>query len=775
MSILGRKRWRDLRRQKAQFAAVALTIGLGLAGFVAARDAYLDLRGSVDRVYSQLRFADLTVTGGDTAAIADGAARLPGRPLVQRRVQADAPLAIGSAKLLARVVSLPGTQPPVDRLDISAGALSPDGIAVEHHLAQHFGLSPGDSVRLATSSGWRTYRVSAVVVSPEYLWPARSRQEIVTDPGQWGVLFAPEPVVRTVAGAAAVPQVVAYARDRDRAPALVREGRALAGRAGASEVVTRDTHASARALADDINAMADYAVLFPLLFLTGAALAAYILLSRLVTAQRVVIGTLRASGLSPGALRRHYLGIGLAVGAVGSGLGVALGTPMGMYFAGAYADAIGLPFHVTTLHPATLVFAVLAGLLAAAVAAWIPARAAARLSPGEAMRPTPALGRGRRSLLERLLPRRTPTRWAMVLRGPGRNRRRSAFTLAGVVLALSLLIVPVGLWDTLRVMLPHQFTAVQREDLQLYANPGRLPQLLATARTDRDVAAAEPFARQDVTITAAGRSHATLLYSYAPDTTMHGFPDGLPGTGILLPATLRDTMRLHTGDTVTVALATGGTRRVTVAGFIDEPMGALAYTSLRQLAAWTGGRTPEAAATAVAVRLNAGADRSAVVARYTGLPTVAAILDVRALQRSLTDAFSLYNTLVIVMGLIGAAMAAALLYTTASANITERYVELGSLRAAGMGAGMLARLTAVENLLLTLAALVPGLLAGWLLARAFMAAYTNDQMRLSLQLRPGTLPMVAALVLVTTGLAQLPALRGIRRTDIARVVRERSI
>ncbi len=50
MSILGRKRWRDLRGQKAQFAAVALTIGLGLTGFVAARDAYLDLNGSLDNV-----------------------------------------------------------------------------------------------------------------------------------------------------------------------------------------------------------------------------------------------------------------------------------------------------------------------------------------------------------------------------------------------------------------------------------------------------------------------------------------------------------------------------------------------------------------------------------------------------------------------------------------------------------------------------------------------------------------------------------------------------
>jgi putative ABC transport system permease protein len=778
VSILGRKRWRDLRRQWAQVAAVALTIGLGLAGFVAARDAYLDLRGSLDHVYSQLRFADLTVTGGDPATITDGLQTLPGRPLTSTRVQTDVPLRIGPAKLLARVVSLPadGSQPPVDRLEVQTGALDTSGIAVEHHLAAHYGLRPGDRLTFATAGGWREYRVSAVVTSPQYLWPARSPQEILTDPAQFGVVFAAEPLVRQIAGASVVAQVAWYAQDRDQSAALVRAGQALAGRAGATEVTDRAHQGSARALSDDVNQMSDYAVLFPLLFLSAAALGAYILLSRLVAAQRVVIGTLRACGVPAGRLRRHYLGYGLAAGAGGAVLGVALGVPLGVFFAGSYADALGLPFHVTSLHPATVGWAVLAGVAAAAAAAWLPARAAARLHPGEAMRPTPTLGAGRRSLAERLVPGgRLPARWAMVLRGPGRNPGRTLLTLAGVVLALSLVIVPVGLWDTLGSQLARQFTTVQREDLQLYAQPGTLTGLLTTVRADPAVTAAEPFARTDVTIAAAGRTHTTLLYAYQPSTSMHGFPTGLPARGLLVPATLRDTMHLRTGDPVTLTLPAAGSHTATVAGFVDEPMGAIAYTTLAQYADWTGTPTPQAAASAIALRLRDGTDRAALVTRYAQRPEVAAATDIRALQTSMTDAFSLYNTLVVLMGVIGAAMAGALLYTTASANITERYVELGSLRAAGMGAGMLARLAAAENLLLALAATIPGVLAGWLLARAFMAAYTNDQMRMSLHLRPLTLPVVAVLVLGVAAVAQLPALRGIRRTDIARVVRERSI
>ena len=73
------------------------------------------------------------------------------------------------------------------------------------------------------------------------------------------------------------------------------------------------------------------------------------------------------------------------------------------------------------------------------------------------------------------------------------------------VLAPSLLIVPLGLWDTPQVLLPRQVTAVRREDVQMYAHQGQVADLLAAARADPDVAAAEPFLRRDLTITVATR------------------------------------------------------------------------------------------------------------------------------------------------------------------------------------------------------------------------------------------------------------------------------
>lgn len=92
-----------------------------------------------------------------------------------------------------------------------------------------------------------------------------------------------------------------------------------------------------------------------------------------------------------------------------------------------------------------------------------------------------------------------------------------------------------------------------------------------------------------------------------------------------------------------------------------------------------------------------------------------------------------------------------------------------------MGAPLIARTVIAENLLLTTLAIAPGLLVGWLLARAFMAAYRSDQFSLALNLQPLPLPLVALGVLVRVALAQVPAYRAIPRIDIARIVRERSI
>src|SRR6266542_3030394 len=85
-----------------------------------------------------------------------------------------------------------------------------------------------------------------------------------------------------------------------------------------------------------------------------------------------------------------------------------------------------------------------------------------------------------------------------------------------------------------------------------------------------------------------------------------------------------------------------------------------------------------------------------------------------------------------------------------------------------------ARIITGENLLLTLLGVIPGLILGVLAGRAFLATYANDQFRLELAVRPLTLAVSAAAILLVALASQRPGLRAIARLDLAATVRERA-
>ena len=777
--VLARKLRRDVWRQRAQFAAVVVVVAMGIAVFVAASDAYRDLNDSFDRAYATQRLPDVVLTGPNVNLPSREVAALPGDPVVTTRTQADIGARIGDHALLGRVVGIPDAgQPDVARLAVRSGRLpGPGEVLVEQHLAEHFHLRPGDRVELFGPSGWRSVVVSGSGLSTEYFWPARSQQEVMTSAEQFGVVFAPETLARQLSPDAE-HQLALYARDRSNAAALVTAATALANRHG-TVAAARDDQPSYVALDQDVRTFGEFANLLPILFLVAGMLGAFILLSRLVHAQRAVIGTLTANGIAPATLRRHYLGYGLVASIAAVPPGIAGGYALGAWFTTQYTNALGLPLHVVSLHPTTMVTAAFAGVAATALAAWGPARSAARVAPAEAMRVAPS-GRGGRSVFERIAPplRRVPARWRMVMRGLSRNRRRAGFTIAGVAVSLSLVIVFAGLRDTVASVLDRQYGIVDRSDGQLYANPGQANPVLAAARNDPTVAAAEPFARTDATLTVGQLRHDTLLWGLPSTTTLHRFVDinGKALTlrdqgGLLLGAGVRRLLDLSVGDPVTVRLADGATFTEPVAGFVDEPMAAVGYLSIARLNAAAGTDLT----TGALIGLRPDAQRDTAAHHLGTLPGAAAYLDNAAAEATMRDAFAIMDVLVGVMLAFAVLMAAALLFNAMSANVAERAVELGTLHAAGIARGVLARLVAAENMLLTAVGIPLGLISGTLLARWFMANYETDGYRWALRMQTSTFVIIVLGIVAASLAAQLPVLRALRRIDVARIVRERAL
>jgi putative ABC transport system permease protein len=778
-TALHKKALRDLRRRLPQVAAIGATVMLGVLLFVASYDSFRNVQASYDRTYARTHFADLTVTADHADTIAAAVRDAAGVDRIATRTQADRPLAIGGTKLVGRVVGMPPVNGHgINEIDLTAGQLPDptrsDQVVVERHTADTFGLTPGNSVRVFDGGGWRDVIVSGVVQSPEYLWPARNRQDVLGDPHAFAVVFAPESLARALSAGKAPNQVLvemtggAGQSDRDRVTRLLRS-------AGATDIEDRGDQPSNAALRQNFNGFRGMAIGFPAMFLSAAAIAEYLLLTRLIYSERPIIGTLLALGARRRAVVRHYAWYGAVVATIAALVGVLVGGVATSLYTRAYSSLLRLPDTVIEHRIPTAVIGFAIGLATGVIAGLLPAIGAARTAPAEAMR-----GDGARPI--RIGPlTRASARWKpipvvfrMALRSLTRSRRRTAATMVGGVLALVLILASAAMLTSVRAMVDIEFGQVQRQDATVLAAPGA-NDLGDQLHSLAGVAVVEPTAIARVTVVVNGHTYPTSLTGLEPATVMHGFrkPDGtfrgLPASGVLAGAALANQLGVRVGDDLTVVPAAGPGRTVRLAGLVDEPLGTAVYATND-----TARSITNAEPGGYLLRFDNGVDRDRVRAGATALSGVAAYTDNRAVENQLRSYLVIFWVFAGATLVLGALLAFTVIYVTMTINLAERTGELATLRAAGAPIRRLTATVAIENVAVTLLAVPIGLAAGVGAGWLFLRSFNNDLFSLHLSVGATVLVLAAVAVTAAAVVSQLPAARLIKRIDVARVVRERS-
>jgi putative ABC transport system permease protein len=367
----------------------------------------------------------------------------------------------------------------------------------------------------------------------------------------------------------------------------------------------------------------------------------------------------------------------------------------------------------------------------------------------------------------------------MVVRGIGRNRRRTVSTALGVVLALVLILVSWGMVDTAQILVDRQFSDVDRQDAQLYYSGPIGSDALEAVRQTNGVERVEPSIDAPVSLTREGARYQTSLIGLERDTQMHGFllagggTTTLPEDGVLVGQALGSELDVVEGEEIRIE-ATGEALSAwaPVRGFLEEPLGTFVYAALPAIRSLAG--TSIGKGNVALVRYEPGVDRQEMRNRLSSLPGVVAFEDTNALLDTVNQYLGLYYAFVGMMLVFGGAMAFALLFNAMSSNIAERSVEVATMRASGASFRTLARMITAENVIVTVIGIAPGLVAGYLVAAAFMASFSSDQFSFALQMRTSTLVLSALAILGVSLLSQWPGLRAVRRLDVARVVRERA-
>ncbi len=795
MMLLARKSWRQLRRERGQALAVSLVMALGVMLFVASAGAYLDLRDSYAATQKRLALADLHVA---TAPIApDDVARVASSPDVSKadaRVDASLPVVVGKTRAELRVLSLPASgQPELDRVLVLEGALPRDGeILLEKHFAQRHALRAGSSVALSAGGVDRTLRVSGVGTAAQWLWVARSDADPMPSPDTFGVGWMRRGALAELAkpieaslGPEAPEDLRVAASPTDSNELLVMAG--PAGVEAARTAVARVLGPRARRSVDaahltgirllqmDVDGYEGMATFFPIFFLGVGTFIVASILSRLVDAERAIIGTLLAIGVRARRILGAYLGHAVVLGGVGALFGAILGFAVTRPLTHEYATELGIPFVLAAPHFGLAAAGVGMALVASALSGLLPAWRASRAAPADAMRPpVPRAGALARAL--RALPGSMLVRMAM--RDVVGRPLRSLGTAAGVAAALVLVMTSGALLDSMRSVIDTLFHDARRYDVAAdLVAPAPKSQALARVRALPGVARAEASLALPAHLSANGKTESVVVRGIDPDATLVRSVDVggrlvPPGAeGIVLTRAVGKTLGVSVGDSVELDTATaGGKTRFRVAGFADAALGKTATTRLDDL-----DRAAELPDMVDSVAVTAAPGRLAGVREALAKDeAVGHVDDAAAMRDVIQDAMAFGWVMIAAMLLFSVALAGAILYNTATLGIVERSREIATLRALGRSFREIAVGITLENALLCVLGLVLGFPLALLSIREVLALYSGDLFAFPFVLSRATVAWSLSGVLFVLLVSEWPALRQVARSNLADAVRERA-
>ncbi len=578
-------------RHRLGFVFTAVLVTMGVATFVGLRATVHDLGNSLDHFYATSQFADMTVIGGDSDAIAREMGDVDGVAAVNQRGTTTLSVFLrnGKTKVQGTVIGVPATGPDLNRRSITAGhafdrATSQSVAIVEQHTADDLGVKPGDTVEALGIGVPGAVDVVGVGLSPEYLLPAQSQQQVVTTPGSFAVLFAPQAVVEQLGGTATISQVLArYTPGTDRA-ALDARITKIADANAAELVEPRRTQPSNGVIEEEETAFHEASIIVPSLALIVAALVAALACARVDDERR----------------RRRALAVAIVAGGV---TGVVLGL-LGAVVAGpALADAVYLPEHVgaNNLLIAAVGFglALLTGALALGLGRLL------RIGGDETLGAGPAL-----------------------------------VTAVAAAAAMICVVAPGGVVDSAESTLDAAGRLEQVSAQVAFSTPITDAHLKTLTAVD-GVAAAEPVPSANIFVRHGRRHYATELEAFPRDTTMQHFetPDGgkldLPSTGALIPESLGAILDAKPGDELEITLPGAGVPpfTVAVAALTSDTLGNLVFLSNDALRdamgtnanAFAGGLFDTAS-----IQFAPGADAARIATEIQAMPAIAVYVPVAA-------------------------------------------------------------------------------------------------------------------------------------------------
>lgn len=196
-----------------------------------------------------------------------------------------------------------------------------EGIWIDKRFADGRNLDIGDKITLRFDGNKVSKTVRGIMYSPEYVYYIQEGS-LLPDFSQVGFAYIPSKgadfdiVYNTIA-------LDGYEEldEKDFKSALEEE----LGQKAYVQYVDRDNNVGIKTLQDEISQHQMFSGIFPAIFVLVSLLTLVTTMSRVISAQRMQIGTLKAMGYSNNSIILHYLSYGFVLSLTGSVLGLVIG------------------------------------------------------------------------------------------------------------------------------------------------------------------------------------------------------------------------------------------------------------------------------------------------------------------------------------------------------------------------------------------------------------------------------------------------------------------
>ena len=519
-------------------------------------------------------------------------------------------------------------------------------------------------------------------------------------------------------------------------------------------ILDRQSNAGYNNLESSSDIVQGVSRVLPVFFILVASLVCITTMTRMIDEERTQIGTLKALGYSNAAIIGKYMFYSGSGAIIGCLAGVTIGStifPMILW------EAYKIMLYISP----TLVLTVNWWLCIAVVAVytgvmlfvtWYCCRKTLREEPAELIRPK-APEAGKKILIEYL------PFWhnisflnKVTIRNIFRYRQRLAMMLVGIGGCTALLVTGFGLRDSIVNIVDFQFENITLYDMQVYFRGEVTDETIQDFR--EEIGTDTPYLlyhQSSVELEADDRVKEILMISANDKITefidLHSGEKALslPGANeVVLSVGVTESMGIAVGDTVIIRNSDMQMLELRVSGIYDNHVNNYCLVSPQTIANQWGLPPEEQMAL---VKIQDDRDLHILAADLSEMPDIMSVSiseDMADMVRNMMDALDL--VIVVVMVCAGL-LAITVLYNLTNININERVREIATIKVLGFNANETGAYVFKENMILTVAGSLIGLVLGKLMLLFVMTQIKIDAVWFKAVIMPNSYLISAVLTL----------------------------